>query len=218
MISLCVLPGSVCSSRTLILFTFGCTLAVVLMTFQYEHKLLLFNSPRLMLTLPSLSLISICGLGAAVVGFVYPNLIASMDRTRSFENNDETSQKSQLCKSLVLFVGINHLCAKIPFQSDLHFTITVVCLCIGFWWIFDGSIIGFLFSMLVSLLLTMATEILLRAGAFQYENSNFYLKTCVPCLTFAGAILTIQMSKLLSQNPHSYSSRISIEEEHFKTD
>ena len=64
MISLCVLPGSVCSSRTLILFTFGCTLAVVLMTFQYEHKLLLFNSPRLMLTLPSLSLISICGLGA----------------------------------------------------------------------------------------------------------------------------------------------------------
>jgi len=52
------------SSKSLILFTFGCTLAVVLMTFQYEHKLLLFNSPRLMLTLPSLSLISVCGLGA----------------------------------------------------------------------------------------------------------------------------------------------------------
>jgi hypothetical protein len=55
---------SFCSSKSLILFTFGCTLAVVLMTFQYEHKLLLFNSPRLMLTLPSLSLISVCGLGA----------------------------------------------------------------------------------------------------------------------------------------------------------
>jgi hypothetical protein len=56
--------GLFCSSKLLILFTFGCTLAVVLMTFQYEHKLLLFNSPRLMLTLPSLSLISVCGLGA----------------------------------------------------------------------------------------------------------------------------------------------------------
>jgi hypothetical protein len=55
---------SLCSSKSLILFTFGCTLAVVLMTFQYEHQLLLFNSPRLMLTIPSLSLISICGLGA----------------------------------------------------------------------------------------------------------------------------------------------------------
>lgn len=53
-----------CSSRSLKLFTFGCTLAVVLMTFQYEHKLRLFNSPRLMLTLPALTLISICGFGA----------------------------------------------------------------------------------------------------------------------------------------------------------
>jgi hypothetical protein len=52
------------SSRSIKLFTFGCTLAVVLMTFQYEHKLRLFNSPRLMLTLPALGLISICGFGA----------------------------------------------------------------------------------------------------------------------------------------------------------
>jgi len=52
------------ASKSLILFTFGCTLAVVLMSVQYEHKLLLLNSPRLMLTLPSLSLISVCGLGA----------------------------------------------------------------------------------------------------------------------------------------------------------
>ena len=51
-------------SKSVILFTFGCTLAMVLMTFQYQHKLLLFNSPRLMLTLPSLSLISVCGFGA----------------------------------------------------------------------------------------------------------------------------------------------------------
>lgn len=53
-----------CSSRSIKLFTFGCILAVVLMTFQYEHKLRLFNSPRLMLTLPALTLISICGFGA----------------------------------------------------------------------------------------------------------------------------------------------------------
>lgn len=53
-----------CSLKSIKLFTFGCTLAVVLMIFQYEHKLRLFNSPNLMLTLPSLSLISICGIGA----------------------------------------------------------------------------------------------------------------------------------------------------------
>ncbi|CAF2606579.1 unnamed protein product [Rotaria sp. Silwood2] len=106
-----------CSSRSLILFTFGCTLAVVLMTFQYEHKLLLFNSPRLMLTLPSLSLISVCGLGAG-----------------------------------------------------------------------------------------------------KYTNSDFYLKTCVPCLTFAGAILTIQITKFLSQNNQSLTSNSQIEQEHVKNE
>ena len=33
----------------------------------------------------------------------------------------------------------------------------------------------------------------------RYTYSDFYLKTCVPCLTFAGAILVIQITKLLSQ-------------------
>jgi hypothetical protein len=33
---------------------------------------------------------------------------------------------------------------------------------------------------------------------FRYTYSDFYLKTCVPCLTFAGATLTIQITKLLS--------------------
>ncbi|CAF5173339.1 unnamed protein product, partial [Rotaria magnacalcarata] len=64
MASMLFLSASVYSSRSFILFIFGCTLAVVLMSFQYEHKLSLFNSPRLMLTLPALSLVSVCGFGA----------------------------------------------------------------------------------------------------------------------------------------------------------
>lgn len=119
------------ASKSLILFTFGCTLAVVLMTVQYEHKLLLFNSPRLMLTLPSLSLISVCGLGAgkyfwtnfhgefcfffvlylAIVGFIYPMLNTSIHQTSIERSTDDTMQKSQFCKCLVIFVGLNHLCA-----------------------------------------------------------------------------------------------------------
>ncbi|UJR27713.1 hypothetical protein I4U23_008990 [Adineta vaga] len=200
------------SARSLILFTFGCTMAIVLMTFQYEHKLLLFNSPRLMLTLPSLSLISICGLGAALVGFIYPLLTTSIDQTSMNVYKDDSIQKSQICKSLVIFVGINHLCAKIPFSSDLHFSIIIVLLCIAFWWYFDGTKIDFTFSITISLILTIITEILLRAGALQYTNSDFYLKTCVPCLTFAGAILIIQITKLLSQ------STIQIDSEHVKTE
>ncbi|CAF0735714.1 unnamed protein product [Rotaria sordida] len=207
-----------CSSRSLILFTFGCTLAVVLMTFQYEHKLLLFNSPRLMLTLPALSLISVCGLGAVLVDLLYPMLVTSIDQTSMSTDNDDTMQKSRICKSLVIFVGINHLCAKITFQSDLHFSITVVCLCIAFWWWFDRSIIGFTFSSIVSFILTMITEILLRAGALEYTNSDFYLKTCVPCLTFAGAILIIQITKLLSRDNQSLTSSSQIEQEHIKNE
>ncbi|CAF3997495.1 unnamed protein product [Rotaria magnacalcarata] len=136
------------------------------------------------------------------------------DQTSTLDDNDDTIQKSRICKSLVIFVGINHLCAKIPFQSDLHFSIIVVCLCIGFWWCFDRSIVAFTFSSILSLILTMTTEILLRAGALEYTNSDLYLKTCVPCLTFAGAILTIQITKFLSQNNQSLPSNIQIQQDH----
>ncbi|CAF1229184.1 unnamed protein product [Rotaria magnacalcarata] len=214
MASMLFLSASVYSSRSFILFIFGCTLAVVLMSFQYEHKLSLFNSPRLMLTLPALSLVSVCGFGAALVGLLYPKLMSPSDQTSTLDDNDDTIQKSRICKSLVIFVGINHLCAKIPFQSDLHFSIIVVCLCIGFWWCFDRSIVAFTFSSILSLILTMTTEILLRAGALEYTNSDLYLKTCVPCLTFAGAILTIQITKFLSQNNQSLPSNIQIQQDH----
>ncbi|CAF0954667.1 unnamed protein product [Adineta steineri] len=207
------------SLRSIKLFTFGCTLAVVLMTFQYEHKLRLFNSPRLMLTLPALSLISICGFGAALVGLVYPMFITTIDQTSFPEYNDNIIRKSQVCKSIVIFVGINHLSAKIPFQSDLHFTLTLAFLCIAFWWWFDRTIITFIFSIFVSFILTMITEILLRSGALQYTYSDFYLKTCVPCLTFAGAILTIQITKLLSQPDQPLSTMDnSHEQEHVKNE
>lgn len=66
-----VVPGSMNSFRFLTLFTFGCSLAAVLMTFQYEHKLLLSNSPSLMLTLPSLVLISACGFAAGKFRLVF---------------------------------------------------------------------------------------------------------------------------------------------------
>ena len=111
MTTMLVGSASSCSSRSIKLFTFGCTLAVVLMTFQYEHKLRLFNSPRLMLTLPALSLISICGFGAALVGLVYPMIIKTINQTSFIEHNDNIIRKSQVCKSIVIFVGINHLCA-----------------------------------------------------------------------------------------------------------
>ena len=47
----------------------------------------------------------------AMVGHLYPKLMISMDRTSMLDYNDDTLQKSQICKSLVLFVGINHMCA-----------------------------------------------------------------------------------------------------------
>ena len=44
---------------------------------------------------------------------------------------------------------------------------TVIGLCIGFWWWFDRRMIDFIFSIVVSFILTVITEILLRVGALQ---------------------------------------------------
>ena len=126
------------SSRSIKLFSFGCTLAVVLLTFQYEHKLRLFNSPSLMLTLPALSLISICGFGAgkkpislpkclslsspfiasALVGLLYPMILSTMNQASILDYQSQTIRKSQVCKSIVIFMGINHLCAVRSLESS----------------------------------------------------------------------------------------------------
>ena len=47
----------------------------------------------------------------ALVGLLYPMLINSFDQTSALKYSDDTLQKSQICKSLVIFIGINHLCA-----------------------------------------------------------------------------------------------------------
>lgn len=145
-----------CSSspcRSMILFTFGCVLALVLITFQYEHKLRLFNSPRFILNRSSLSLILTCGFGAgkfwisfsvvdlslfprmklnfreslqrkffcfliALVGVLYPMMIRNLKMIVSFHFDQSSLRKSEFCKSVVIFVGINHLCAvRCSFQA-----------------------------------------------------------------------------------------------------
>ena len=47
----------------------------------------------------------------ALVGILYPLTTTTIARTALFEPNDNTMRKSQVCKSIVIFVGINHLCA-----------------------------------------------------------------------------------------------------------
>ncbi|CAF1161583.1 unnamed protein product [Didymodactylos carnosus] len=179
------------SFRALKLFTFGCLLAIVLMSFQYEHKMSLFNA-GLILT-PAIWIISFCGFGAVFIGLLYPTISKQTELITEFEYDTKKSQ-------------------KIPFSSDIHFTMTLAFLCTAFWWYFDRTIVGFVFSLILSLSLSATTEILLRAGAFKYSDSDFYLKTCVPCLTFAGVILTIQLTKLLSQvKTHASTARMKYE-------
>ncbi len=38
-------------------------------------------------------------------------LISSIDRTSISVYNDDPMKKSQICKSVIIFVGINQLCA-----------------------------------------------------------------------------------------------------------
>lgn len=56
----------------------------------------------------------------ALVGLLYPMLITSINQTTIRRTDDHTVEKSQICKSLVIFVGINHLCAVSLFEQFLR--------------------------------------------------------------------------------------------------
>ena len=51
-----------------------------------------------------------CGIVLALVGRLYPMVMKS-NADEGDDDSDGTTQKSRICKSLVIFVGINHLCA-----------------------------------------------------------------------------------------------------------
>uniref|UniRef100_A0A674P893 Insulin-induced gene protein n=1 Tax=Takifugu rubripes TaxID=31033 RepID=A0A674P893_TAKRU len=92
-------------------------------------------------------------------------------------------------RCVAAFVGINHASAKVDFANNVQLSLTLAALSVGLWWTFDRSRSGFGLGVSIALLATLATQLLVYNGVFQYTSPDFlYIRSWLPCIFFAGVI------------------------------
>lgn len=181
-------------TRGTILFLLGSLCALVLNILQMEYKSNLFPSNVLIFLSTTWWVLPLCGLAAVYIGFMYP----AIDRRFGQLILKDDSEWSLNIKCFSLFIGLNHLCAKITFSNSSHFLVILISLCILFWYWFDKTKRGLFFNVANALAVILSTFSLRHVGIFSYSQIQFdYLLICLFGLMFSGGITFGNIGRLL---------------------
>jgi len=107
--------------RVIILFTMGSVLAFVLNVLQMEYKSNLFPSNVLIFLKTTWWVIPFCGFVAVYIGCLYPFFDHKFGECH---HNDR--EWTSIIRCVVIFIGLNHLCAKITFENSFQFLIILI--------------------------------------------------------------------------------------------
>lgn len=172
--------------RGSLLFAVGVFLALVLNLLQVQRNVTLFPPDPVLSSIFSSAwwVPPCCGTAAAVIGLLYPCIDARLGEPHKFKR-----EWSSVMRCVAVFVGINHASAKVDFANNVQLSLTLAALSIGLWWTFDRSRSGFGLGVTIALLATLATQLLVYHGLFQYTSPDFlYIRSWLPCIFFAGVI------------------------------
>uniref|UniRef100_A0A8C1F3A0 Insulin-induced gene protein n=1 Tax=Cyprinus carpio carpio TaxID=630221 RepID=A0A8C1F3A0_CYPCA len=181
--------------RAAMLFMVGVFLALVLNLLQVQRNVTLFP-PDVISSIFSSAwwLPPCCGTAAALIGLLYP----CMDR-RLGEPHKLKREWSNVMRCVAVFVGINHASAKVDFVNNVQLSLTLAALSVGLWWTFDRSRSGFGLGVIIAILATLATQLLVYNGVFQYTSPDFlYIRSWLPCIFFAGVITVGNIGRQLA--------------------
>uniref|UniRef100_A0A9J8DGQ8 Insulin-induced gene protein n=1 Tax=Cyprinus carpio carpio TaxID=630221 RepID=A0A9J8DGQ8_CYPCA len=179
--------------RAAMLFMVGVFLALVLNLLQVQRNVTLFPPDVLSSVFSSAwweSHTNKCSL----IGLLYP----CMDR-RLGEPHKLKREWSNVMRCVAVFVGINHASAKVDFANNVQLSLTLAALSVGLWWTFDRSRSGFGLGVVIAILATLATQLLVYNGVFQYTSPDFlYIRSWLPCIFFAGVITVGNIGRQLA--------------------
>ncbi|XP_029968641.1 insulin-induced gene 2 protein [Salarias fasciatus] len=171
--------------RGAMLFSVGVFLALVLNLLQVQRNVTLFPPDVLSSIFSSAWWVPpCCGTASAMIGLLYPCIDRRLGEPHKFKR-----EWSSVMRCVAVFVGINHASAKVDFANNIQLSLTLAALSIGLWWTFDRSRSGFALGVSIGLLATLATQLLVYNGVFQYTSPDFlYIRSWLPCIFFAGVI------------------------------
>ncbi|XP_062258567.1 insulin-induced gene 2 protein isoform X2 [Platichthys flesus] len=171
--------------RGAMLFSVGVFLALVLNLLQVQRNVTLFPPDVISSIFSSAWWVPpCCGMASAMIGLLYPCIDRHLGEPHKFKR-----EWSSVMRCVAVFVGINHASAKVDFDNNIQLSLTLAALSIGLWWTFDRSRSGFGLGISIALLATLATQLLVYNGVFQYTSPDFlYIRSWLPCIFFAGVI------------------------------
>ncbi|XP_034429301.1 insulin-induced gene 2 protein isoform X1 [Hippoglossus hippoglossus] len=171
--------------RGAMLFSVGVFLALVLNLLQVQRNVTLFPPDVISSIFSSAWWVPpCCGMASAMIGLLYPCIDRHLGEPHKFKR-----EWSSVMRCVAVFVGINHASAKVDFANNIQLSLTLAALSIGLWWTFDRSRSGFGLGISIALLATLATQLLVYNGVFQYTSPDFlYIRSWLPCIFFAGVI------------------------------
>ncbi|TMS06139.1 Insulin-induced gene 2 protein [Larimichthys crocea] len=163
--------------RGAMLFSVGVFLALVLNLLQVQRNVTLFPPDVISSIFSSAWWVPpCCGTASALIGLLYPCIDSRLGEPHKFKR-----EWSSVMRCVAVF--------KVDFANNVQLSLTLAALSIGLWWTFDRSRSGFGLGVSIALLATLATQLLVYNGVFQYTSPDFlYIRSWLPCIFFAGVI------------------------------
>ncbi|XP_034375214.1 insulin-induced gene 1 protein [Arvicanthis niloticus] len=190
--------------RSLVLFSFGVVLALVLNLLQIQRNVTLFPDEVIATIFSSAWWVPpCCGTAAAVVGLLYPCIDSHLGEPHKFKR-----EWASVMRCIAVFVGINHASAKLDFANNVQLSLTLAALSLGLWWTFDRSRSGLGLGITIAFLATLITQFLVYNGVYQYTSPDFlYIRSWLPCIFFSGGVTVGNIGRQLAmgvpEKPHS---------------
>ncbi|XP_048367158.1 insulin-induced gene 1 protein isoform X2 [Sphaerodactylus townsendi] len=190
--------------RSLVLFSVGTFLALVLNLLQIQRNVTLFPEEVMSTIFSSAWWVPpCCGTAAAVVGLLYPCIDSHLGEPHKFKR-----EWASVMRCIAVFVGINHASAKLDFANNIQLSLTLAALSLGLWWTFDRSRSGLGLGITIAFLATLITQFLVYNGVYQYTSPDFlYIRSWLPCIFFSGGVTVGNIGRQLAmdvpEKPHS---------------
>ncbi|KAM4857194.1 insulin-induced gene 1 protein [Urocitellus parryii] len=190
--------------RSLVLFSVGVVLALVLNLLQIQRNVTLFPDEVIATIFSSAWWVPpCCGTAAAVVGLLYPCIDSHLGEPHKFKR-----EWASVMRCIAVFVGINHASAKLDFANNVQLSLTLAALSLGLWWTFDRSRSGLGLGITIAFLATLITQLLVYNGVYQYTSPDFlYIRSWLPCIFFSGGVTVGNIGRQLAmgvpEKPHS---------------
>ncbi|XP_032609085.1 insulin-induced gene 1 protein isoform X2 [Hylobates moloch] len=181
--------------RSLVLFSVGVVLALVLNLLQIQRNVTLFPEEVIATIFSSAWWVPpCCGTAAAVVGLLYPCIDSHLGEPHKFKR-----EWASVMRCIAVFVGINHASAKLDFANNVQLSLTLAALSLGLWWTFDRSRSGLGLGITIAFLATLITQFLVYNGVYQYTSPDFlYIRSWLPCIFFSGGVTVGNIGRQLA--------------------